>query len=307
VKRLLALVPWIALLVFAVLEVSAHAWTRARVPAPSDWRAAAAFVRGQYRARDLIVAAPAWSDPLLRSALGDRIDLAMAGRSDLAGYERLWALSIRGALPDEAPARPPALERAFGRVRVLRWDLGPSRVLHDFVQALPTAEVTWISRKGEGRCDYRKRSAPRGGGLGNGVLPPRQRFGCDAGVRAGWTGQVVMEDLDLQPRYCVYHPPAGDERIRIAFRDVPLGQRLQLYAGLYYEHERMRQGGPIELHVSIDGRPAGVLTHRDGDGWKPLAIATAGGRGEVAFEVRAREPRRRHFCWAASTRAGASR
>jgi hypothetical protein len=305
VKRLLPYVPWIALLAFPVLEVSAHAWTRARVPATSEWRAAAAFVRAAQQPRDLIVAAPPWSDPVLRQVLGDRIDLAMAGRSDTAAYERLWALSIRGARPAEAPARAPAFERRFGRVRVLRWDLGPSRVRYDFVRELPAAEVRWLSHKGAGRCEYRSRGLPRGGGLGNGVLAPRRRFGCEAGVRAGWVAPVVMEDLDLQPRYCVYHPPANRERIQVAFRDVPLGDHLQLYAGLYYEHERMRQGGPIALRVQIDGRDAGVLTHRDGDGWKPLTIATGGGRGDVVFEVSAPEPRRRHFCWAASTRAGA--
>jgi hypothetical protein len=304
VKRLLPYAPSVALLAFALVEVSAHAWTRARVPSSADWHAAAAYVRSAQQPRDRIVAAPAWSDPLLREVLGDRIGLAMAGASDSAGYERLWALSIRGARPEQAPAQSPVFERSFGGVRVLRWDLGPSRVLHDFVRALPDASVSWTSQKGGGQCEYRARPVPRGGGLGNGVLAPRQRFGCEPGVRAGWVGQVVMEDLELAPRYCVYHPPAGHERIQVAYRDVPLGAELRLYAGLYYEHERMRSGGPIALHVRIDGRDAGVLTHRDGDGWKPLTLKTRGGRGDVTFEVRAPERRRRHFCWAASTRAG---
>jgi hypothetical protein len=59
--------------------------------------------------------------------------------------------------------------------------------------------------------------------------------------------------------------------------------------------------------VAIDGRAAATLVHRDGDGWKPLAFKTQPGRAQVAIEVRAAEPRRRHFCWAGSTRAGGAR
>jgi hypothetical protein len=307
VERLLAWVPWVALLAFALVEVSAHAWTRARVPERSEWQAAAAFVRGQLQPRDAIAAAPAWSDPLLREVLGDRIDHALAGRSDLAAYERLWALSIRGARPADAPDGPPALERSFGPVRVLRWDLGPSRVRYDFVRELPGARVSWVHKQRGGPCDYRPRAPSRGGGLGRGVFAPALRFGCEGGMRDGWVAPIVMEDLSLAPRHCVYHPPGRRERIRVAFADVPLGDRLQLYAGLYYEHERMREGRPIALHVAIDGAPAATLVHRDGDGWKPLTVRTRGGRGEVAFEVSSDERRRRHFCWAATTREGPER
>jgi hypothetical protein len=307
VKRLLACVPWVALLAFPVVEVSAHALTRARVPALSEWREAAAFVRGRLQARDAIVAAPAWSDPRLRQVLGDRIDLAMAGRSDLSGYARLWALSIRGALPAEAPARPPALARSFGRVRVLRWDLGKSPVRHDFVRELYRAKVRWVGRRGGGGCELRQHAPFRGGGLGRGVFAPALRFGCAGGAQGGWVAPIVMEDLALKPRYCAYHPLGRRERIEVAFHDVPLGDRLQLYAGLYYEHERMREGGPIELRVRIDGAAAGTLVHRDGDGWKAMALPMRGGRGDVAFEVVADERRGRHFCWAASTREGGAR
>ena len=90
------------------------------MPAGADWQAAASFVRAQWKARDLISVAPAWADPLLRRALGDRIDLAMAGRSDSAGYERLWAISIRGAQPPEVgPERGRRGDRAAGGEQVV--------------------------------------------------------------------------------------------------------------------------------------------------------------------------------------------
>lgn len=299
--RLFSSLPWVLLLAFPLLEVGAHAVTRMRVPSVADYRAAAAFVRGEFRARDLVVAAPGWTDPLVRQVLGDRIDQAMAGRSDVAGYERLWALSIRGARPPEAPRGEPELARSFGRVQVLRWALGESPVQFDFVAQSKQAQVRWVGPRGSGPCELRRTPAARGGGLGVGVLAPEWRFWCGPG--SAWVGQVVMEDLDLQPRHCVYHPPAQSKRVQVSYRDVPLGDELVLYAGLYYEHERMRKGGPIMVRVLAGERELGRMVHDDGDGWKKLVLDTAGGGlGDVTFEVSAPESPARHFCWAASTR-----
>lgn len=304
-KRGLPALPWIALLAFALLEVSAHAYTRARVPAPSDFENAARFVRGQLQPRDLIAAAPGWTDPIVRQVLGDRIDLAMAGRSDTARYERLWALSIRGARPPEAPAGAAELTREFGRVRVLRWQLGPSPVLYDFVEHVRDAQVSVVDRGQPRPCAWREYPAPRGGGLGFGVLPPVERFGCEPSRRGTYVAPVVMEDLSITPRRCVVAPPYGLQPLRVAFSDVPLGRRIVVYGGIYYEHERMREGAEVLLRVTVDGREAGSLRHADGDGWKRVEIATAPGRGEVAFEVTSRNPFKRTFCWAATTRSSA--
>jgi hypothetical protein len=303
VKRALSAVPFIVLLAFAAIEVSAHAITRARVPEMQDWRAAASFVRAHMQPRDLIAAAPDWADPLLRQVLGDRIDLAMAGRSDAGAYERLWVVSIRGARAREAPPGNAALEQRFGRVSVQRWALGPSDVLYDLVEHVHEAQVS-VTEHGQPRpCRLRRHPAPRGGGLGVGALPPVERFACDAGRAGSWVAPVVLEDLELRPRYCVLQPPAGSEPVRVALADVPLGDRLVLYGGLYYEHERMREGGPVLARVLVDGRELGHMLHRDGDGWKRLVIQTAGGRGEVAIEISAPNPDRRSFCWSASVRA----
>lgn len=306
-KRVRPVVPFLLLLAFPLLEVSAHVMTRARVPRPADWRAAASFVRARLEARDLIAAAPDWADPLLRQVLGERIDLAMAGRSDTAGYERLWALTIRGARPPEAPSGPPAFERRFGRVTVQRWALGPSTVVYDLVAHLRAAAAVSVSERGQAQpCPLRRYPPARGGGLGVGVLPPIERFGCEGAHRQGlWVAPVVIEDLDLRPRYCVFQPPAaGPESIRVAFANVPLAERIAFYGGLYYEHERMREGAPVLARLLIDGREAGRMLHRDGDGWKRIEVKTEAARGEVAIEVSAPNRGRRSFCWAASVRKG---
>jgi hypothetical protein len=291
-----AVLLWIALIALPVTEVALHFRARAAVPARSDWERAAQRVRSELAPKDLIVSAPGWTDPLLRAVLGDRIGPAMAGRSDLAGFERLWSLGIRGARPAEAGARAPALTEVFGAVTVERYDLGPATVRSDLVDRLGSAEVSSGSRP----CPKKRLPPARGGGLGNGVLPPVERFQCDgAGT---WIAEVVLEDLGITPRRCVFQPPGVGAPTRVLLRDVELSEQLVLYGGLYYEHERMRQGAPVVVTVLANDRPLGTLTHHDGDGWEKLALATQPGRVDLAIEVRSTSRKQRGFCWAASVR-----
>jgi len=290
----------VALVALPVIEVALHYRARAAVPAQEDWRQAAAFVRGELRASDLIASAPGWTDPHLRAVLGERIGPAMAGRSDTAAYARLWSLGIRGARPAEAAGRTPELTRGFGRVTVERFALDRPTVAMDLVERVANgqAEVTAGARP----CPHRRSPLPRGGGLGYGVLPPEQRFQCDGNT---WMAAVVMEDLAIKPRHCVYQPPGVGQPTRVVLRDVALSERLVLYAGLYYEHERMRQGPPVVATVRVDGRAMGTLTHHDGDGWERLELATSPGTAEVAIEVLSTSRKQRGFCWAATVRHGA--
>ena len=127
---------WLLVLGLAIAEVVALGVREYRVPTESDWAGAAEYVRGKLGPKDAITVAPGWADPLLRLYLGDRITAKISGRSDLAGFERLWVLSIRGANASDAPPRPPDFAQAFGRVRVQRYDLGPSKVLFDLADSI---------------------------------------------------------------------------------------------------------------------------------------------------------------------------
>ena len=298
---------WLGLIIFALVEVSGHAVIRSRVPPLADWKAAAALVREQLKPRDAITVAPAWTDPVLRWFLGDRISPAMAGRSDLAAYDRLWALSIRDARPEEAPAYKPELVRRFGRVQVLRWKLPESTVVFDLVEQAPSAEVTLVRRGVERPCPLQRLAPGPGGGLGLGVIAPAERAVCDRGRSWLWVAPVVTEDLDLKPRRCVWQHPDGAEPIRVAFHDVPLGRSMVFYGGLYYEHERMRQGGPVQVSILINNKRVAKMVHLDGEGWKRLSFSTRDAgqsqpKGDIAVEVSAEHPHRRGFCWAATVR-----
>lgn len=300
---------WLIFLALAIVEVVGHVVVRARVVDEADWVAAAERVRRDFREGDLVVVAPEWADPLLRQHLGDVISLEAAGRSDLAQYERLWVLSIRGHSAPEQPEGPPELDEQVGRVRVLRWPLPGDGVLYDFVEHVRDARVTLVEGDHEVPCTWRSEGRARGGSLGAGPITPAEKHVCDPRRPWLWVGATMQDDLDLRPRWCVWQHPAGTDPIRATFDDVPLGERIVLYGDLYYEHERDREHGPVHVSVRVDGEEIGRMIHADGDGWKRLVASTqrAGQprreRGQVTIEVTAPNPHLRSMCWAATTRA----
>lgn len=298
---------WLIFLALAVVEVVAHVVVQARVVERDDWERAAERVRAEWQEGDLIVVAPEWADPLLRQHLGDLITLEDAGRSDLAQYRRMWALSIRGHRPREAPDAAPEYDEQVGPVRVLRWALPGDAVLYDFTEHVPDARVSMVQGGRETPCRWIESGRARGGGLGAGPITPAERHACDPRRPWLWVGATVQDDLDLRPRYCVWQHPAGEEPIRATFEDVPLGERLVLYADLYYEHERHEEHGPVHVAAFVDGEEIGRMIHADGDGWKRMVASTQQGkaqeaRGDVTIEVTAPNPHLRSLCWSATTR-----
>jgi hypothetical protein len=293
------------LLLLPLGELTAHALIVAHVPALGDYRAAAQFIRSELQPRDLITSAPDYLDPILRWQLGDRMPLAMAGRHDNAAYERMWVMAIGGARPADAPRGEPELQRSFGEVQVLRYRLAKSAVLFDFVAQWPKAQASLVHDGASQACPLRTGGVPRGGGLGRGVLMPvAKRFECDAHRPWLFVSDVVLEDLDNRPRHCIWQHPQGEEPVVLRFDDVPLGAALVFYGGIYYEHERMREGGPIEAIISVDDVPLATFQHHDGDGFRALRIDTSKlgkATGNVSVAVRAPEPKSRSFCWAATT------
>jgi hypothetical protein len=284
----------------------------AAVPPLGDWRDAAAFVRESYQEGDLAVVAPDWANPILRWVMGDALDRNDAGRSDTAPYDRLWSLSIRGEDPAEAPGEAPDVDRQVGSVRVRRWDLGSSPVVYDFVPHIADARVSYVDRGRERACSLRRHPLPPGGGLSRGPLRPTERFICDPKRSWSWVGRVMLTDLGFGPRDCVWTHPLGTEPVHVTFDDVPLGDRIVFYGGIYYTAERKGDGGPVHVQLSVDGRPVGHMIHRNGDGWKRMEAQIPGSeggdrRGTVRFSVTSKQPYHRMFCWSATTRKGPRR
>jgi hypothetical protein len=303
---------WLLFLGLAIAEVVALGVREHRVPTESDWSAAAEHVRAQLAPKDAVAVAPGWADPLLRLYLGDRLTPRISGRSDLDAFERLWVLSIRGARAADAPLRQPDYAETFGRVRVERYDLGRSPVLFDFADALPAARVEKYIEGEPVACALRTfPPSVLQGGLGGGVVAPRQRFQCDFERPWLWVGVTVIEALDLQARRCIWNHPQGREPMAVTFEKIPLGSRIVLHGGLDYHDERDTNKAPVKLRVFVEGKEVADLMHRDGDGMKRWeidlgkALGALPAKGDVRFEVTTPEPFRRSFCWTGSVQSSA--
>ena len=305
--RKLSLAAWVWVLIagLAVFELVAHPLIRAAIPSDESWEASSAFVRARYEPMDRIVAAPSWIDPIVRSHLGDLVSLRMAAPSDLAGIERVWEVSIRGATTRE---EPPALEEHFDGVRVRMWLVSTNEVLYDFVENIEHADVELDAREGSQACPW-KTARPLRGGLGHGPMTPWQRFVCDPRRPWLWVGATILNDLELQPRRCIWQHPAGPDPVRVTFPEAAMGERLIVRGGIDYNSERRRVLGPVTLRVWIDDQLAGELVHHDGDGWSGIDIDTSAldlDLAEVRFETTADDPSARLFCWSASTQRARS-
>jgi hypothetical protein len=299
----------VALVVIAAAELTGHAAIRASVPHTSHWEQAGLHIRAQWMPTDVVVAAPDWTDPLMREQVGDLLPPHAAGLSDLGRYGRLWSMSIRGARPSLAPSGPPVESFSFGAVRVERWDLGAPSVLYDFVENVMGADVAREVNGVEVPCMRPRRAVAQGGGLSTGALSPADRFECDR-RRWSFVAPVFHEDAALKPRRCIFSHPAAGEVLLLRFRNVPRGERIVVYGGLYYESERVP--GNVDLSVSFDGQPLGRMRHRSGDGWKRIELSmkpgsrrSLGERGEMLFEVTTNATPHRTFCWDATIRGSA--
>ena len=298
---------WLVLLGVALAEVLALQVRIDRVPSVADFGAAARLVRQGLAEDDALAVAPAWADPLLRLSLGDRIPSKMAGRADLAGYRRLWVLSIWGDRFPQAPNRPADYHATVGRITVDRYDFAPSPVVYDFVDHIASARAD-LSVRGEKRpCTFsRGKASSVRGGLGTGPAAPQDRFVCDGRRPWLWVGATVIEDLSLQPRRCIYQHPQGEEPVSLHFDEVPMGSRVVVYAGLDYHQERDETGAPVMLRIRAAGKEIGRVEHHDGDGMSRsellLPPALFGSRTTISFEVTAESPNRRAFCWSATIR-----
>jgi hypothetical protein len=299
---------WWLVLAIGAVEILGQVVIEARVAPRSEWGEALAAVRAEWQERDAVVVAPRWADPLLREAAGDLIDREMAGHSDLAAYQRLWVVSIRGHRSSEAPSEAPELTRDFGRVHVERWTLPPPSVLYDFVAHVGEAHVTRRERGQDLPCRTITSMGQTMGGLSNGPIETAPRHLCDPGRPWLWVGATTTMDLELRGRHCISQHAQGSEPISTSYDDVPLGHSVVLHGGIWWERERWRNGGDLEVVVRLDGEEIGRMTHHDGDGWKRMEAAIPesrrGGRGRISIDVSAENPEFRAFCWAGSTRRG---
>ena len=274
-----------AVLVLAVIETAAALLAPWRTPTETHWKAASAAIRSQFRAGDLIVAAPSWSDPVMRFHLGDLMNLEMVARLDAAVYGRVWELSQRGARAPEAQGNL-ALDQSYGPLHLRRWDRPAAQPLYNFVKQWREARVLRQSESASVECPLQA-----------------DRHQCP-NIGFNWVKPAVME-MDFGLRQALYAQPVGAAEVVLEYKDVPLGNTLAVAGGLHHTWLRKGGQGTVSLAIHVGGTRVGQLVIGNRSRWKPLYIDTrafAGQRQIVRFSITSNEPFSRHFGFAAEAR-----
>jgi hypothetical protein len=254
-------------------------------PTDKDWKAAAAKVRSGFRPGDLIVAAPAWADPLMRSQLGDLVPQAVAGRMDAARYGRIWEISQRGARAEDTLGARATASSRHGRLTATLWERHAAQVTFDFVSAWRKAGF-WFEPTG---------------GTDTPCANTGERFQCPAG--ASLAPELVEVDTTLRNGLGV--EPVERATLVLEYRDVPLGHELAVAAGLHNVWLRKSGDGTVKLRVLLDGRALGTIAASSMSGWSESRFdtsASAGRTGVVRFEITVDRAHARHLGFAAEAR-----
>jgi hypothetical protein len=283
----LGLVVAAAIGVLAVVETTVALVAPFRAPKDADWEAAAREIRAAFAPGDLIVAAPAWADPIMRLHLGDLVPLPVAARFDDARFGRVWEIGQRGAHAPEAARGSVALEKRFGALTLRRVDRPPARIVYDFLERLTDAR---LSRRSPGRPD----------------------------VECPWTGdrlqcpdisfnfvRLQTVEVDTTVHRGLLAQPVGGTTVVLDYPAVPLGRELVVATGLHDVWQRKAGRGVVDLRVVVDGTPQAAIQATNESGWQLTHIDTSAAAGrvvDVRFEITSPEPYQRHFVLAAEAR-----
>jgi hypothetical protein len=284
-RRRLAVVAGAAVVLLALVETGNALVAPFAAPPERAWTAAAAKVRAELRPGDLIVAAPAWADPIMRLKLGDLVPQAMAGRMDAARYSRIWEIAQRGArAPDTAGAT--AVETArFGALTVRRWDKPAAKVTFDFLAEWRQATMSIV----------------RGDGVEVPCALGVERFQC-----AGATLAPELLEIDTTLRNGLATDPVEGATLVLEYKNVPLASEIAVAAGLHNVWLRKAGNGTVRLRVLVDGAELGSTAATNASGWASLRIDTAARAGQsaaVRFAITVDRAASRHFGFAAEARS----
>jgi len=273
--------------VLAVVETAVALVAPALAPTDADWEAAAREVRGGFRPGDLVVAAPAWADPIMRVHLGDLVPPEVAGRMDDARFGRVWEIAQRGARSPEGERGQVALERRFGALTLRRVERAAHAVTYDFV-------ARWTdARLGRTVLGQPEIACPRAG----------DRLQCPDITWSYLRRQTV--EVDTRLRQALLIQPVGGSTSVVEYPAVPLGRELMVATGLHNVWMRKVARGAVHMRVMVGGTPQAAITTDNDSGWLLTRIDTAAYVGRVVpvrFEITSPAPYARHFTFAAEAR-----
>jgi hypothetical protein len=274
--------------VLALVETAVSLIAPLRAPTDGDWKAVESDVRAGFRPGDLIVAAPAWADPIMRMHLGDLIPLATAGRLDAARFTRIWEIGQRGARSPEARGGGVVFERRHGGLTVRRIERAGAVVSYDFLARWNEARVSRVDATGAAvPCPFQT-----------------DRFQC-AQIGFNYVRRQIVE-VDTTLRLALLAQPVEHAKVVVEFPAVVLGREIAIATGLSNVWMRKAAKGTVDLTVAIDGRPALHVTTSNQSGWLISHVDTAARAGQTAvvrFEVTSPAPYARHFAFTAEARS----
>ena len=285
-----ALVATAAVALLALVETAAALIAPSRAPTEADWVAAAAAIREGWKPGDLIVAAPAWADPILRVHLGDLIPPEVAGRMDDERFARVWEVSQRGARSPEgrrAPDGAVRIDRSLGRLRVRLIERAAPVVTYDFVARWDEAR---LARRG---ADWTTVACPMSGA----------RMACPGPWPTMLERKVV--EVDQRLRVALMTEPVPGGTVVIEFPQARLGRVLAVATGLHDTWARKAARGTVTARLVIGQRAVALPETTDDTGWSETRVDTGAEDGQVVpvrLEITSAAPRERYFSFAAEAR-----
>jgi hypothetical protein len=284
-RRRFSVVVAAAIVLLALVETVNAVVAPFQAPTDKDWGGAAAKVRAGFRPGDLIVASPAWADPVMRQQLGDLVPIAVAGRMDAARYARIWEISQRGARAADTAGASVAESSRHGALTVKRWEKPAAQVTFDFLAEWHRAEFSILTPDHvEVPC-----------------IATQERFQCTGGP--SFKQELLEVDTTLRNGLAV--DPVERATLAVEFADVPLGRELAVASGLHNVWLRKSGDGKVRMRVLALGREVGAVEATSGNGWNLKRFDTsalAGKTGKVRFEITTDKASARHFGFAAEAR-----
>jgi hypothetical protein len=284
-RRRISVVAAAVVVLLALVETVNAVVAPYRAPTDKDWVATAAEVRAGFRPGDLIVAAPAWADAVMRLQLGDLVPLPVAGRMDAARFGRIWEISQRGARAQETAGASVAASYRHGALTARLWEKQAATVTFDFLAEWRKASMSVVSADGkESPCAL-----------------ARDHFQCANGAVV----KPALLEVDTTLRNALGGEPRERATLAIEYARVPLGRELAVAAGLHNVWLRKSGDGKVRLRVLVDGRELGAIEATSSSGWTLRRLDTAalaGKTADVRFEITVDKAHARHLAFAAEAR-----
>jgi hypothetical protein len=296
----------VVVLALVALEVGATFAQHFAAAQQSDWQTAAKSLATFRKARQPILIAPRWAEPVAYQFLHGLVDIELASLSDVDRYETVWELSSRGRRHPWLKDLTPKRSWSFGTVTLNRYDKTPDNVLYDFRKQLFDAASVTVA-PGSKTCK-RIGSKPTGGKVTGGA------FMCDRCNPTfnwrcwNWVGPHLAEVLH-RPYACIYAHPVQGRRLRIDFKEAIVGSRIVGYTGIDDFDKRKKAKGTVRLQIFVDDKLVRTIVHQNHWPWTRFVAKTklpsdtkGRKRHHVRFEITSEAGFERTFCFHAEAR-----